>query len=240
MLEVTQDEFAALIDQTVAAILRRTGVRRPPVDAVEVARRLGYQVLWDDAQQGRARIAEVRRSPGRRPCTAIFLRRDPRPERVQWAVAHELGEACSADVFRRLGVAEHDSSANHREQLASTIATRLLLPSKWFARDSVEMEFDIPRLKIRYATASHELIARRWLDLRTPVVITIFDHGKLQFRRWNASPSTPTLSPDEQRCWRYAHESGEAVREAGTPRIDVWPIHEPGWKREIVRLELSC
>jgi hypothetical protein len=237
MLDVSRDELTELVDDTVAAVLRRAGVRRPPVDAVEVAGRLGYRVLWDDAQQGRARIAEVRGLPGRRGSMAIFLRRDPRPQRVQWAVAHELGEACTGELFRRLRLSAHETAPNQREQLASTVATRLLLPTKWFARDSAEMDYDLSRLKARYATASHELIARRWLDLRTPVVISVFDHGKLQFRRWNLPGGVAPLTAEEHRCWRRAHESSEAVHLPGPPRIDVWAVHEPDWKREIVRLE---
>jgi hypothetical protein len=231
-----QRELSDVLDHTVAAILRRGGVKRPPVNAVELARRLGFHVLWDDRQVGRARVATVRSGPGRRALPAIFLRRDPRRERIQWAVAHEIGEQFSVDVCRRLRI-DPKELADGREQVASALATRLLLPRKWFSSDAIEMEFDIFRLKTRFATASHELIARRLLDLPTPVLITIFDHGKLEFRRWNLPRRPPPISPLEGQFWRRVHESGQAAGNAGPPRIDVWPIHEPGWKREILRLE---
>jgi hypothetical protein len=231
-------ELADVLDETVAAILRRGGVKRPPVNAIELARRLGFHVLWDEHQIGRARVAAVRGGPGRRPRPAIFLRRDPRPERIQWAVAHEIGEQFTAEVCRRLRI-DGAELADGREQIASAVATRLLLPGKWFARDAAEMGFDILQLKTRFATASHELVARRLLDLATPALITIFDHGKLEFRRWNCPRRPPPISHFEQHLWRRAHESGQAAHRAGPQRIDAWPIHEPGWKREILRLELS-
>jgi hypothetical protein len=231
-------ELTGVLDETVAAILRRAGVKRPPVNAVELARRSGYPVLWDDHQSGRARVAAVRGGPGRRPRPAIFLRREPRPERIQWAVAHEIGEQLTAEVFLRLHI-EPAEAIDSREQIASALATRLLLPGDWFARDAADFDFDLAQLKARYATASHELVARRMLDLPTPVLITIFDHGKLEFRRWNQPRRPPSLSRTEQRLWQCAHESGQGMRHSGPPRVDVWPIHEPGWKREILRLELE-
>lgn len=233
-----QNELTDVIDDTVAAILRRGGVKRPPVNAVELARRLGFHVLWDDHQAGRARVAAVRSGPGRRPRPAVFLRREPRPERIQWAVAHEIGEQFSAEVCRRLRI-DAAEPADSREQIASALATRLLLPGKWFCSEAAELDFDILRLKTRFATASHELVARRLLDLPMPVLITIFDHGKLAFRRWNLPRRPPPIFPIEEQLWRRAHESGQATHNAGPPRIDVWPIHEPGWKREILRLELA-
>jgi len=240
MLGTCQSEWTEALDDTAVEILRRTGVKRPPINAIEVTQRLGCPVLWDESQSGRARIATVSGGPGRRPQSAIFLRPDPRPERIQWAVAHEIGEQCAADVCRRLGIDISESAAEQREQIANALATRLLLPSKWFARDAVAFDFDLAQLKNRYPTASHELIARRLLDLPLPILVTIFDHGKQQFRRWNRPRRPPPLAAGELKAWRRAHESGETVRERGPPRIDVWPVHEPDWKREIVRMELAC
>jgi hypothetical protein len=237
MVDACTEQWTEVLDETVAKILRRTGVKRPPVNAIDIANLLGFRVLWDDHQTGRARIAEVRSAPARKPRPAIFLRRDPRPERLQWAVAHEIGEQCAESVCREVGVDVSDSPPHQREQIANRLATRLLLPSRWFVRDAAAVDYDLLELKDQYATASHELITRRMLDLPPPVIVSIFDNGKLQFRRWNLAAPTPRLTPDELRCWRHAHESGESVRENGVARIDAWPIHEPSWKREILRCE---
>jgi hypothetical protein len=236
--DICQKEWTEALDDTVSEILRRAGVRYPPIDAIEVARRLGYPVLLDKHLEGRARIATVRGGPGRRPRPAIFIRPDPRPERIQWAVAHEIGEQCAADVCRRLAIDVNESPADQREQIANAVATRLLLPSQWFPHDALALDYDLAELKSRYTTASHELIARRMPDLSRPVLVTIFDHGQQQLRRWNRPRRPPSLTNLELKAWWRAHDSGDAVRDLGPPRIDVLPVHEPGWKREILQLEL--
>jgi hypothetical protein len=148
-----------------------------------------------------------------------------------------LGEACTGRVLDHLD-ASPDGSLQNREQLANALATRLLLPMKWFARAAAELDHDLIRLKERFSSASHELIARRMLNLPTRVVVSIFDHGKLHFRRCNRQQATPRLTSVEASCWLQAHDAGEVIRRQGAPRIDVWPVHEPDWKREIMRMEL--
>ena len=179
------------------------------------ARRLGYAVLWDESQQSRAQVrfvhAQLRR--GSRP--AIFLRPEPRPERVQWAIAHELGEACPggcsiAWVRRRMG------RFQNREQLANALATRLLLPMKWFARAAAELDHELIRLKERFTSASHELIAGEcWTCAR---------------RLWSRSSTTASCSfavgigrkqrRGSRRPKRVAgnkrHDAGEVIRRRRT------------------------
>jgi hypothetical protein len=141
MIQIHTDQGTQVLEDAISRVLRRAGIKRPPIDAAEVARRLGYAVLWDASQQSRARIALVRGAPSRTSRPAIFLRPEPRPERVQWAIAHELGEACAGHVIDRLS-ASPDGSPQNREQLANALATRLLLPMKWFARAAAEFDHE--------------------------------------------------------------------------------------------------
>jgi hypothetical protein len=233
------DQMTKAIDETVSVILRQAAVKRPPIDAVQIARRVGYHLLWDENQTGRARISVIRPGPGRRPQRAICLKPDPRPERIQWAVAHEIGEQYAGDVVRLSKIDLAELSTDGREQIANALATRLLLPSKFFSRDAVAFGFDLCRLKGEYSTASHEIIARRMLDLPAPMLITIFDNGRQQFRRWNCPGRPPPLSESEVELRQAAHESGKAVRRFHHPQAAVWPVHEPGWKREVIWLALS-
>ena len=95
-------------------------------------------------------------------------------------------------------------------------------------------------MKARYATASHELIARRMLECRPPVIISIFDHGRPSFRRSNLPGRVPPLSPAERACWQPVHEYNRAERTYdGLLAIQGWPIHEEGWRREILRTEVE-
>ena len=88
--------------------------------------------------------------------------------------------------------------------------------------------------------ASHELIARRMLECPPPVIVTIFDQRRVYFRRSNLPGRVPPLSAAGTACWRAVHDDG-ATRHAERRPADVhgWPVHEPEWKREILRTEVA-
>jgi len=238
LAEMTREEIDAALEGVVREVLVEAHIARPPVDALLVARRLGIHVLRDERQEGRARYVRLKPSGCRAPRPTILLRGDPRPERRQWAVAHELGEHCAARVFAAWGVDPRVTPSTAREQTANRFAAWLLLPGDWYFAAARECDADLATLKARFCTASHELIARRALDRDDPpAVVTIFDHSRLGFRRGN-SGATPSLSSAERACQRQAHATGEACRrQTDVLIVRAWPIHEPGWRREIVRAE---
>ena len=55
--------------------------------------------------------------------------------------------------------------------MANNLAGRLLLPTAWFVADAAAENWDLIALKHRYATASHELIARRMLESIEPLAV---------------------------------------------------------------------
>ncbi|MEM6329541.1 MAG: ImmA/IrrE family metallo-endopeptidase [Planctomycetota bacterium] len=252
------EDLAAALDATASELLWEASVTGPPVDAFAVAGELGLFVAEDDrlAPRGRfSRLGGISATPvgagaagaGPTPQSAeglILLRTEPRRERRQWAVAHEVGEYAASRVYSRLGVQPCDTRAGAREAVANGLAGRLLLPSGWFRPDATRFDYDLLTLKRRYATASHELIARRVLELAgLPAAVTVFDHGSVTWRRaslgWNArSP----LDPAEQATWRRCHTTGGPTECLRPPlpltRVRCWPIHEPGWRREIMISEL--
>jgi hypothetical protein len=144
-----------------------------------------------------------------------------------------------------LGVAPSDAAFSAREHVANRLAGCLLLPRQWLIADGAAVEWDLYALKSRYITASHELIARRMLDLPPAVIVTIADHGKITWRRGNSAARTPPMTPPERDAWRAAHELGQPARcEArelppGVEDVRAWPVHEPEWRREIVRTALA-
>jgi hypothetical protein len=237
--QIAQEELAAALDATVAEVLAAGQVARPPVDALALARRFDFTVAWDHRQAGRARLVRLAdRSAG--GGLSILLRPDPRPERRQWAVAHEIGEYFSLRVFDSLGIDPREAPPAAREKVANLLANRLLLPTDWFAADGPDCGWDLLDLKRRYRTASHELIARRMLDFAQPIIISIFDQERLEFRRGNGPGRVPRPAAIERDCWRQVHESGRASGrlESGPLVVRGWPIHEPHWRREILRAEL--
>jgi hypothetical protein len=238
LAEFPREELAAGLDAVVAEILALAGVERPPVDAFAVARALDITVAADDCQDGRARY--VRRKGRSRPAATILLKADPRAERRQWAVAHEIGEHATQRAFAVWGVDPRETPPNAREAVASHLAGRLLLPTAWFAADAAECGWDLLALKTRYASASHELIARRMLECRPPVIITIFDQRAMHFRRSNLPGRIPPPSPAELACWRAVHHGNRAQTAAEGPcTVQGWPVHEDGWQREILRTEID-
>lgn len=237
---ITSDDLSEALDKVAMEVLDQAGIDRPPVDAVQLACRLGITVAVDDQQRGRARYVRLRGIRGRKPRPTILLRPEPRCERRHWAIAHEIGEHVAYRVFRLLLVDPREAAPNARERVATHLAGRLLLPGPWFSGDAATCAWDLLSLKSRYTTASHELIARRMLDLGPLVIISIFDLGQLSFRASNVPGQVPAPSSREMACWRRAHARNLAEESNDGPRkIQAWPVHEPGWKREIVRTEVE-
>jgi hypothetical protein len=239
--ELTQEEFAAALETVATEALWALDGRGPPIDARALAAALDITVAEDALQRQRARYVRLRRRRGTGPQASILVRPDPRPEREQWALAHEIGEHLAGKVYEQLGVDPREAAADSRESVANALAARLLLPALWFAGEARSCGWDLPPLKERFRTASHELIARRMLDFPPAAAIAIFDHGELTFRGANTSGRPPAIGPLEARCQRLAHERGRPVaRRRGMLAVQAWPIHEPLWKREILRTVIDA
>lgn len=250
LAEIPVTEYRAAIDRCADDLLWEAGVGRPPVDAFGIAQRLGLVVTHDATLPGRAR--HVRLAPGDRRAgiRAIVLATEDRPERRQFAVAHEIGEAYAYRVYDSLGIDPRETVASAREGVANALAGHLLVPTKWLRGLWREHDGDLRDLKHELATASHELIARRVLEcVRRPLVVTLTDQGRVSWRRWNLSGPAPLCLGLEAECQQHAHESGhpawgdgrdEPHTVGGPPieRVRSWPIHEPGWRREITFTEL--
>ncbi len=236
LVDIPHQQLNAVLEDTAAEILGTAGVVEPPVDALQVANALGLLVAWDAQQPGRARCVELAGDGGHTQRAAVLLRPELRSERKHWAVAHEIGELWASEVFCRLGIDPVDAPGDAREQVANRMAARILLPRDWFSADARQVDWELSDLKERYATASHELIARRMLDFPPRVIITIFDQGRQTMRRSNVRGRVPPVSALERACWNAANAQGQTQQRCG-PLSDVraWPIHEPHWKREILR-----
>jgi hypothetical protein len=223
------EDWKSAVVEISGRILEEAGIKVPPVDALALARSLKLTVVLDGTQLGRGRIKQI---AGR---SAIFLRPDERPERLQWAAAHELGESLAWKVCQSLGIDGGELSPRQREDLANQLAKEFLLPFDWFRRDSVVCESDLLALKSIYQTASHELIARRLLDLETPGFVTIFDQGTMTVRQTNGPSRSPSLTDAERRCWEQLRRTREpAIIPGRHCTVRGWCIDSPGWEREIV------
>jgi Zn-dependent peptidase ImmA (M78 family) len=229
--DLSREEVHHAVDGVVEELLDAAGVTGPPVDAIALAQRhLGMVVCLDRGQPQRGR---AQRGAGRKQ---IFLRPEPTEERHQWTVAHEIGEHFKPTLLQRLGIAPAETRAMAGESLANLFATHLLVPLGWFAGDARAAGYDLPELKQRYATASHEVLALRLLDLPEPCIITVVDNDHVHRRRSNAWRVRRELEAPERECQRYVHHySRPRVLCAGGWTVQGWPVHQPDWKREILR-----
>lgn len=235
--EITNHELEAALEETTGLVLAEANVFGPPVDAFAIASSLRIDVAHDRGLPGRARFVRLGDNQGQAKAGGtIFLRPEPRRERRQWAVAHEIGERWAYRVFESLGVDPVEAPPQSREQVANLLAGRLLLPHTWFMEDGRACRWDLLHLKTRYETASHELIARRMLDFQTPIIISIFDQGRLSMRRSNVLGRVPGPTQLERECWEHTHRNACPHHVCGMlSEVRAWPVHEPTWKREIVR-----
>lgn len=250
LAEIPVTEYQAALDRCAEDLLWEANIGRPPVDAFGVAQRLGLVVTHDATMPGRARHARLAPGDRRAGIQAIVLATEDRPERRQFAVAHEIGEAHAHRVYESLGVDPRETNAATREEIANGLAGRLLVPTKWLRGLWRELDGDLLALKQELATASHELIARRVLEcVRVPVVVTLTDQGCVAWRRWNLSGTAPPRLDLETDCQRHANETGQPAWGEGRDephgaygppidRVRSWPIHEPAWQREITITEL--
>lgn len=249
--EITHEDWTAALDATVDALLWEAGVCEPPVDAFLIAMRLGVTVTQDFELPTRGQF--VRLSPvsegGLGAAPTIVLGEEPRVERRQFAVAHELGEFAAERVVDWLGIPHTQLPLGIREQIANALAGRLLVPQRWLKKHGLACEWDLAALKEKFCTASHELIARRTLDTSPPIVVTLFDQGEVSWRRSNFGGQPRSLLEVEYDCWQHAHYWGEpATRDVELTggdssehraTIRCWPVHEDHWRREIMRTEVS-
>lgn len=219
------------VDEFIEKLLGEANISSPPIDVMKLTDRLGIRVVLDKAQGIRGFHKIVRHKP------LIVVRPESRVERLNWAVAHELGEVYGYQIYRRLNSnPTRDPSVPNREEMANRIAKCLLLPWKHFQREAQNSDCDLFELKDLFSTASHEMIATRLLDLDSLRYVSIFDHGAMR-RRWtNEANRVTRLHPAEKQCWEETHEMGNPVEKiSGGLRIRCWPIHEMDWKREILQ-----
>ncbi len=228
-------EWSEACDAVADELRELAAIESPPFDMFILAKRLEVGVAWDADQRGRGRVLRMNGE------SAIFLRPDERPERLQWAMAHEIGETVAWRVARRMGLDADELFPRQREGLANQLANRLLLPREWWDDAVRTCGQHVLRLKQQFATASHELIAWRLLDGADPKIVTIIDNGTVTRRKANFLRRCPEPAESERRCWETARREGEAAAEAVcnlfpagvAARCQAWAIHEPTWQREI-------
>lgn len=212
--DLSPEEIHNAVDRAVQDLLDAASVTAPPVDALALAQRHA----------------------------GLKLRLDPSHsvEQQHWTAAQAIAGQHKPNVLRRLGLDPTQRHGLSAASLTNLFAERLLLPTAWFADEASSCGFDVIHLKQRFATANHEQIALRLLDLDEPCIITIVDNDHVSRRRSNSVRVNKELSPVERRCLEQVQRySRPCRRDEDGWRVQGWPIHQADWRREILRSVLE-
>lgn len=226
MLELTEwREIAKMVEDEAWALLERLNVKGPPVDAFVLAEKLNLSVHIDPNLGTRG---YSRRRWGIETI-AVGSKNPEKSERKHFTIAHEIGEVLLAGRVEQSFI----------EDASNLMAVSLLLPRKWFKEDAESLEFDLPTLKRRYFTVSHEVISYRMLDVK-PLIITIFDNGKLYKRKSSYPRRVAQIHPLEMACIKAVSDSMEQVKlQDDEVSVVGWPVFRDDWKRIILKTELK-
>ena len=153
------EEIVELLDRLVENVLSVCEIKQPPVEPKKIADRLGiaYSETRLDGRRGQ--------SFRRRGLPHVEVHHEDRPERKNFALAHEIMELELKKVLE-------DPRECHR--WANLAASFLLMPTPRFREECCRSEFDIAQLKKVFSTASWEAVALRTLNFADSI-ITIVD-----------------------------------------------------------------
>ena len=224
MSDFTAEDLFDAVDRLVAETLARHGIDAPPVDALALAQEAFNLTVVDAEDDADERSGRFGPRPPRRPRRhEVVLRPDASDEARHAVCARACAREMIPPVLTKLGVAPGTENKSAQASLVGLIAPRLLLPTRWFAKDARKLGYDLFELKDRYPTAGYEVLALRLLDLDEPCVVAVVDDGSVSTRRGNRAPAGKQLTPAERRCLARVGESGEPQ----TVRLDEWTTR--GW-----------
>ncbi|MGL6076970.1 MAG: hypothetical protein ACRC8S_22675 [Fimbriiglobus sp.] len=236
-MEFTQEELLEAIDKIVWEMLERHGVLTPPVDALALAgEEFDYDLRETDPDEEAEDVPQERFGRSRVRRKEIVVRLDQSEESRQAAGARACAKELVPRVLAKLGVQVGPDNRAATNQLVGLIAPRILLPSRWFPKDSRKLGHDLLAIKKRYTTVGYEMIAWRWLEQEEPCIVAIVDDGVVSARRSNAYPMNKKLSEAEDRCRTQAQEKREPtrIRHDGWTTWG-WPIPNGPFGRIVLR-----
>ena len=221
-----------LADATARSVLERCHITDPPVDALKLAALLDIEITFEPdlrtgPQQKRVR-ALSRHFAGK---WYLMLEADDRPERHQWACAHEI---CEAQLWGKI-------EGRWVHEVANFAASSLLMPDPPFSEHCRSASWDLLALKAAtYSTCSHEALARRMLWLREDLVITCVDNGSLTWRLGSCGNYPAQPIPVESDCIDAVTRSGQREeRSSDLLNCYGFPVFENGWKRVFLRTDVD-
>jgi len=155
-------------------LLKTCGISSPPVNLDPILKHLDATVI----NTGHIEESALLRT---KQGWTIKVNRHFREERRSFRIAHEIGHIYWSSPDHHLG---DPKLGGKLEKYCSKFASLLLCPHQWFVQDAQEADYDLFALKKIYPNVSHEVLALR-LSYLTPMVVTIYDNGKL-YRKFSS------------------------------------------------------
>lgn len=219
------EEISGLLDKLVEDLLAKCQIDRPPVQPKKIADAIGL-VYHETKLEGRR--GQSYRHNGRQH---VEIHRRDRPERKNFALAHEIMEL-------ELKKALNDPKESHR--WANLGASFLLTPTAWFRDQCVQTGFDLAKLKKVFSTASWEVIALRTLNF-SESIITIVDDDRVARRKSTYPFYVSRRLSDEENHVVLEVLQTKKVQRQHFPTCDVtgYPVFEKERKRVILRTVLD-
>ncbi|MDP2898938.1 MAG: ImmA/IrrE family metallo-endopeptidase [bacterium] len=219
------DEISGVLDKLVEELLAKCGIDRPPIEPKKIADALG--LVYDETELEGRRGQSYRRY-GRQH---VEIHRKDRPERKNFALAHEIMELELKKVL-------DDPRESHR--WANLGASFLLMPTPWFRDQCIQTGFDLAKLKKVFTTASWEVIALRTLNF-SESIITIVDDDRVTRRKSSYPFYVSKRLSDEEKHVVLDVLQTKKVQRQHFPSCEVtgYPVFEKGHKRVILRTTLD-
>ncbi len=219
------EEVTQLLDRIVESLLEECGIRQPPVDPKKIADKLG--LVLSEAQLAGRRGQSYRRQGKQH----VEIHREDRPERKNFALAHEIVELELKKVLE-------EPRECHR--WANLGASFLLMPTPWFREKCQASGFDIAELKTVFSTASWEAVGLRTLNFSESIV-TIVDDDRVT-RRKSSYPFyiSKKLSDEERGVVRKVLQTGNVEKQHfASCEVVGYPVFEKEQRRVILRTILD-
>jgi Zn-dependent peptidase ImmA (M78 family) len=138
-------------------------IRIPPVNVVQIAESLGFEVCDYDFPESTSAVLVIDGD-----IRAIGVNRTAAPVRKRFSIAHELGHfllghgdfADSRQTFED-GSYNYSDPQNRQESEANEFAAELLMPESFLKRDLQDAPLDVPRLAKLYQVSEQAM----WIQL---------------------------------------------------------------------------
>lgn len=163
------------------------------INAKELAESLGFVIVPYEKKSKGITIEGV---------NFIFYNEKERLERQHYSIAHELLERhLINENLNQLKLGKITKEELHK--IANDYTRYILLPENSFEKNAMKLNYNLFSLKETFITASHELIARRLLDIGN-FIITIIDNNNIYLRK-SATISIPqNLTALEKKAYELA------------------------------------